>query len=62
MTERLFVEARGNRVVLELADRSAILTPREAQRFAYYLARAYMHAGDITRTRAGNIVLKVEAR
>jgi hypothetical protein len=62
MTERLSVEARDDRVVFELGDRSATLTPREAQRFAYELAGAYMRANGIVRNRAGNIVLKPEER
>jgi len=60
MTERLYVEARGRDVVLELGDRTATLTPHEAQKFAFYLARAYMRAGGTERTRAGNVVLKLE--
>ena len=51
MSEHLSVEARGQDVVLKLGDRSATLTPREAQRFAYQLARAYMRAGGIERVR-----------
>jgi len=60
MTERLSVEARDDRVVFELGDRSATLTPREAQRFAYYLARAYMRAGGMDRPSAGHAILKLE--
>ena len=60
MLERLSVEARGASVIVELGDRSATLTPREAQRFAFYLARAYMRAGGTTRSPAGNVVLRLE--
>jgi hypothetical protein len=60
MTEHLSVEARDGRVVFEFGDRSATLTPREAQRFAYYLACAYARAGGTVRNRAGNVVLKPE--
>ena len=51
MSEHLSVEARGQDVVLKLGDRSATLTPREAQSFAFQLARAYMRAGGIERVR-----------
>jgi hypothetical protein len=58
MKGHLSIEARGRAVVLELDDRSVTLTPKEAQRFAFQLARAYMLAGEIERTHAGNIVLR----
>jgi hypothetical protein len=61
MNERLSVEARGERVIVELGDRFTTLTPREAQRFAFYLARAYMRAGGMTRSPGGNVVLRTEA-
>jgi hypothetical protein len=60
MGERLTVEARGRNVVFELDGRSATYTPREAQSFAFQLARAYMRAGGTERSRAGNIRLKPE--
>ena len=60
MSDRLTVEARGHDVVFELDGRSATLTPREAQSFAFQLARAYMRAGGTERSRAGNVTLKPE--
>ena len=62
MNDRLSVEARGRDVVLELDDRSVTLTPKEAQRFAFALARAYMRAGETERTREGTIRLKAPER
>jgi hypothetical protein len=60
MIGQLSVEARGGRVVLELGGASASLTPREAQRFAFELAGAYLRAGETTRSRGGNIMLRPE--
>jgi hypothetical protein len=45
---------------LELGDKHATLTPREAQRFAFYLARAYARAAGTTTSRAGNTILNLE--
>jgi hypothetical protein len=62
MSDRLTVEARGRDVVLELDGRSAVLTPREAQRFAFHLAHAYVTAAGFDRDRFGNVLLKDVAR
>jgi hypothetical protein len=56
------VEDRGRDVVFQIDDRSATLTPREAQRFAFDLAGAYMRAGQAERDRYGNLHLPLGAR
>jgi hypothetical protein len=60
MTGRLSVQARGHDVVLELDDRFTILTPQEAQRFAFDLARAYMRAGEMSLSRTGTVALRLK--
>ncbi len=57
---RARVEARGNMVELAIGETAVQMTPREAQRFAFYLARAYTRAGDMRRTRVGHLVLALE--
>jgi hypothetical protein len=57
--ERVGVEARGDDVVIHVGDEWASMTPMEAQRFAFHLARAYMSAGELARSRAGQIVLQL---
>lgn len=38
------VEPQGEHVLLQVGDKMVALLPDEAQRFAYYLARAYYRA------------------
>ena len=43
------VEADDGDVIIQMGDRIRVLSPREAQRFAYHLAQAYHEAGGSVR-------------
>lgn len=46
------VESDGAHVLLQVGKELVALTPHQAQRFAFHLARAYAHAGKLHRGRA----------
>jgi hypothetical protein len=56
MTERLSIEAQDDYVVFKIGDRSVTQTPREAQRTAFDLARAYITAGGLDRAPYNGVV------
>jgi len=61
MRGRIRVAAVGRDVVVSVGGETATLTPREAQTFAFQLARAYAQAGQLTLVR-GHLVLKSEGK
>lgn len=54
------VVACGKQVKLSVADVTVMLSPPQAQRFAFRLATAYARAGRLARTHQGNYVIVEE--
>jgi hypothetical protein len=50
-------EAIAGQVRIRTGSGGAELNPKAAQRFAYYLAHAYMHAGGPLRSAGGNVII-----
>jgi hypothetical protein len=56
MTEHLSIEVEDGCVVFKIGDVSDTQTPREAQRTAFKLARAYITAGGVDRAPYNGVV------